>query len=186
LLSSWSGMQRRNVLTLIELFCCTALVGLLGCASLARPVPEPKPTDVNASFSRTWGAAVDYFVRSGVSVDTTDRSSGIIRADTTTMPPDRSHSGLCGGNYHVYPYWENGGARGWGLGYDYVGRPFGAPFTAIVHGDSTRATVSVTADWIDTHGKQIKCSASSRLLASEVAIKEKAEGRRCVWSSQCW
>jgi hypothetical protein len=170
-------MRPRNVLTLIVLFCCTALVGLLGCASLARPLPERKPTDVNASFSKTWGAAVDYFVRSGVSVDTTDRSSGIIRADTTTMPPDRSHFGLCGGNVHVYAYWREDEYVGWALGRDYVGRPFGAPFTAIVHGDSTRATVSVTADWIDAEGKQVKCSASSSQLASEVAIKTKAEGR---------
>jgi hypothetical protein len=166
-------MQPRNVLTLIGLFCCTALVGLLGCASLARPLPERKPTDVNASFSKTWGAAVDYFVRSGVSVDTTDRSSGMIRADTTTMPPDRSHFGLCG-NSVLTPYWE--ARRWWNWGID-VDRPFGAPFTAIVHGDSTRATVSVTADWIDAEGKQVKCSASSRQLASEVAIKTKAEGR---------
>lgn len=97
-------MHRRNVLTLAGLFGCTCLVGLSGCASLARPLPERRPTQVYASFSKTWGAAVDYFERSGVSVDTADRSSGIIRADATTMPRDKSHFGLCG-NSVLEPYW---------------------------------------------------------------------------------
>jgi hypothetical protein len=170
-------MQPRNVLTPIGLFCCTAVVGLLGCASLARPLPERKPTQVHASLGKTWGAAVDYFVRSGVFVDTTDRSSGIIRADTTTMPPDRSHFGLCGNSVPV-PSWSKYVGFYWTR--KYGERPFGAPFTAIVHGDSTRATVSVTANWIDTQGKQIKCSASLKTgweQQSEAAIKTKAERR---------
>jgi hypothetical protein len=171
-------MQPRNVLTLIGLFCCTALVGLLGCASLARPVPERKPTQVYASFGKTWGAAVDYFEQSGRSVDTTDRSSGIVRADATTMPADRSHFGLCG-NSVVEPYWR-GKYGGWALTRNYEGPSVGAPFIAIVHGDSTRTTVSVTAEWIDAHGKQIKCSASSKTSweqQSEAAIKTRAERR---------
>lgn len=169
-------MQPRNVLMLIGLFCCTALLGLLGCASLARPLPERKPTHVYASFRKTWGAAVDYFARSGISVDTTDRSSGIIRADATTMPLDKSHFGLCG-NSVIEPHWR--GRRGWAWTRNYEDPPVGAPFTAIVHGDSTRAMVSVTADWIDAHGKQIKCSTSSNVWEqrSEAAIKTKAERR---------
>ena len=170
-------MQPRNVVIPIGLFCCTTLVGLLGCAPLARPLPERKPTHIHASFGKTWGAAVDYFEQSGISVDTTDRSSGIIRADATTMPRDKSHFGLCG-NSALEPYWEDG--RGWDWIRNYGERPFGAPFTAIVHGDSARATVGVTADWIDAHGKQIKCSASSKTgweQQSEAAIKTKAERR---------
>jgi hypothetical protein len=169
-------MHRRNVLTLAGLFGCTCLVGLSGCATLSRPLPERRPTQVYASFSKTWGAAVDYFARSGVSVDTTDRLSGIIRADATTMPLDESHFGLCGNSVPV-PSWSKYVGFYWTR--KYGERPFGAPFTAIVHGDSTRATVSVTADWIDTHGKQIKCSASLKTgweQQTEGAIKTKAEG----------
>jgi hypothetical protein len=171
-------MQPRNVLTLIGLFCCTALMGLLGCASLAPPLPEPKPTLVYASFSKTWGAAVDYFEQSGRWVDTTDRSVGIIREDTTAMPPDRSNFRLCG-NFGVEHFWR-GEYGGWAVTSNYEGPPVGAPFIAIVHGDSTRATVSVTAEWIDAHGKQIKCSPSSKTWweqGAEAAIKTKAEGR---------
>jgi hypothetical protein len=171
-------MQRRNVLTLIGLFCCTSLVALLGCASLARPLPERKPIQVDASFGKTWGAAVDYFEQTGRSVDTTDRSSGIVRADATTVPPDRSYFGSCGKSV-VEPDWR-GRYGGWALTTKYEGPPVGAPFIVIVHGDSTRATVSVTAEWIDANGKQIKCSPSSKTWweqGSEEAIKTRAERR---------
>jgi hypothetical protein len=171
-------MHPRNVPVPIGLFCCAALVGLLGCASLARPLPQRKPTQVYASFGKTWGAAVGYFEQSGWSVDTTDRSSGILRADATTMPPDKSHFGLCG-NSHVEPYWR-GKYGGWELTRGYEGPPAGAPFTAIVRGDSTRATVSVISKWIDAHGKQIKCSTSSKTSwekQSEAAIKTRGERR---------
>jgi hypothetical protein len=169
-------MHRRNVITLVGPFGYTCLFGLSGCASLSRPLPEPRPTQVYASFSKTWGAAVDYFARSGISVDTTARSSGMIRADATTMPRDKSHFGLCG-NSVLEPYWNK--YRGFYWTRNYGERPLGAPFTAIVHGDSTRATVTVTADWIDAHGKEIKCSTSLKTgweQQTEAAIKTKAEG----------
>jgi len=89
-------MQRRNVLPPAALCGFACFFGVLGCASLARPIPEPKPTRVYASFTRTWGAAVEYFARSGVSLDTTDRSAGVIKADLTTMPRDKSFFGSCG------------------------------------------------------------------------------------------
>jgi hypothetical protein len=169
-------MRPRNVLTLIGLFCCADLEGLSGCASLSRSLPERRPTQVYASFSKTWGAAVDYFARSGVSVDTTDRSSGVIRADATTMPQDESHFGLCG-NSMLESYWE--GDRGWVWSTKYEERPVGAPFTAVVHGDNTRATVSVTAEWIDANGNHVKCSKPSNSWEqqTEAAIKTQAERR---------
>lgn len=171
-------MQPRSILIVVGLFCCTDVVGLSGCASLARPLPERRPTQVYASFGKTWGAAVDYLARSGRSVDTTDRASGIIRADATTIPSDKSHFGLCG-NSQIEHYWK-GTHGGWELITHYEGPPIGAPFTAIVHGDSARATVNVTADWIDPSGKEIKCSISSKTWweqGSEAAIKTKAERR---------
>ena len=169
-------MRARNALTLIGLFCCADLVGLSGCASLARPLPDRRPTQVYASFSKTWGAAVDYFARVGVAVDTTERSSGVIRADATTMPRDKSHFGLCG-NSMLEPYWD--AYRGWEWSRTYAERPVGAPFTAIVRGDSARATVSVTAEWIDANGKKVKCSKPSNSWEqqTEAAIKTQAERR---------
>lgn len=170
-------MQPRNTVLLIGLFCCTDVVGLSGCASLSPPLPERRPTNVYASVGKTWGAAVDYFAESGISLDTTDRSSGLFRAGAATLPPDRSHFGLCG-NSRLEPYWM--GDQGWEWNTRYEEPPLGAPFTAIVHGDSTRATVTVTADWIDASGREIKCSNSSTIgweQRSEAAIKAKAERR---------
>lgn len=171
-------MRPRNALIPFKLWCCTVLVVLLGCASLARPLPDRKPTDVYASFNKTWGAAVEYLERSGRSVDTTGRALGIITADATTIPSDKSHFGLCG-NSVIDHYWL-GEEGGWETARQYEGPPVGAPFTAIVRGDSARATVSVTAYWIDVSGKEIKCSVSSKTWweqGSEEAIRTQAETR---------
>lgn len=171
-------MQPRNVRMVIGSFCCAAIMGLLGCASLARPLPGRKPTNVYASFGKTWSATMDYFAQSGRSVDTTDRSSGIIRADATTMPRDKSHLGLCG-NSHVESYW-GGEHGGWHLTRVYEVPPVGAPFIAVVRGDSTRATVSVTSQWMDLEGKKINCSTSSKTSweqQSEATIQTRAERR---------
>jgi hypothetical protein len=171
-------MKPRNALIPFELCCCTALVGLLGCASLARPLPDRKPTHVYASFTKTWGAAVEYLERSGRSVDTTDRSSGIIRADATTIPSAKSYFGLCGKSV-IEHHWT-GEEGGWESIAHYEGPPIGAPFTAIVQGDSSRATVTVTTEWIDARGKQILCSPSSKTWweqGAEEAIRTTAEMR---------
>lgn len=176
-------MRLRSFPMLIGLFCCGDLVGLSGCASLSRPLPERRPAQVYASYGKTWGAAVDYFARSGISLDTTDRASGVIRVDTSTMPLDRSHFGLCG-NSMLEPYWL--GDDGWEWSRPYEEPPLGAPFTAIVRGDSTRATVSVTADWIDANGKQVRCTNTSNPWEqrTEAAIKTKAEERSKLYRRQ--
>ena len=169
-------MQPRNFSILIGLFCSADLATLSGCASLARPLPERRPVQVYASYEKTWGAAVDYFARSGISLDTTDRASGVIRVDASTMPRDKSHFGLCG-NSMLKSYWM--GDQGWDWSRPYEEPPLGAPFTAIVRGDTTRATVSVTADWMDANGKQVKCSNTSNPWEerTEAAIKTEAEER---------
>jgi hypothetical protein len=148
-------MQPRTVLALTGLFRSACLVGLLGCASLARPIPEPKPTQVYASFSKTWVAAVDYLAQSGISLDTTDRSLGVIRADVTTMPRDKSHFRSCGSST-IKTYWSED--QGWYWYTQPQDPPVGAPFIAIVRGDSAHATLSVNSEWINAAGKEVKCS----------------------------
>src|SRR5258708_33033344 len=96
-------MQRRNALALTGLSRLACLLCLLGCASLARPIPEPKPTQVYASFSKTWVAAVDYLARSGGSLDTADRSSGVIKTDLKTTTLDKSHFCSCSGSEIGFP-----------------------------------------------------------------------------------
>ena len=167
-------MHPRKVVTLAGLLCYACMVGLFGCASLARPIPEPRPTQVYASFNKTWGAAVDYFARSGVSLDTTDRSSGVIKADVTSMPRDKSQFGACGSSI-VKSYWHEYG--GWYWYTDSQGPPPGAPFIAVVHGDSARATLKVRSEWIDSAGKEVECSRTSSWWdqQTEAAIRTLAE-----------
>lgn len=175
-------MQRRNVLAVTGLSCLACLLGLLGCASLAQPIPEPKPTQVYASFSKTWVAAVDYLARSGVSLDTADRSSGVIKADLTATTLDKSHFGSCQGsvvefqggeyasNQHGGSYWYTP---------QFHGPPIGRPFIAIVQGDSAHAKLSVRSEWIDPAGNEVKCAETSRWRdqQTEAAIKTEAELR---------
>jgi hypothetical protein len=149
----------------------------MGCGSLAGQLPQRIDTHINASRGKTWDAVVDYFARSGISVDTMDRSSGVITAEATAMPREKSRLVACG-NTVFAPFWS-GEYGGWELIGHYEAPPFGAPFTAIVHGDSTQATVHVTAYWIDAHGKQIKCTSSAYAWEqrSEAEIKAIAERR---------
>jgi hypothetical protein len=119
---------------------------------------------------------VDYFARSGVSVDTTERSSGVIRADVTTMPRDKSHFRSCG-NSTIKNYWSED--QGWYWYTQPQDPPVGAPFIAIVRGDSAHATLSVSSEWIDAAGKEVKCSETLSWWdrQTEAAIKTKAELR---------
>lgn len=173
-------MKLRNALIPLELCCCTALVVLSGCTSLARPIPEPKPTQVYASFSKTWVAAVDYLARSGVSLDTADRSSGVIKADLKTTTLDKSQFGSCKGSVIEFQGGEYASNQhgGW---YWYTpqfrGPPIGRPFIAIVQGDSAHARLSVRSEWIDASGKEVKCAETSRWRdqQTEAAIKTQAE-----------
>jgi hypothetical protein len=77
----------------------------------------------------------------------------------------------------IESHWSEYG--GWRWDTQSHGPPVGTPFTAIVHGDSTRATLSVSSEWIDTAGKEVKCSTTSswKDQQTEAAIKTEAERR---------
>ncbi len=175
-------MQRRNALALTGLSRLACLLCLLGCASLARPIPEPKPTQVYASFSKTWVAAVDYLARSGVSLDTADRSSGVIKTDLKTTTLDKSHFGSCSGSvieFQGAEYALNEYEGSYWYTPQFGGPPIGRPVIAIVQGDSVRAKLSIRSVWIDAAGKEAKCAETSRWRdqQTEAAIKTEAELR---------
>jgi hypothetical protein len=174
------AMQRRNVLAPTGLYSYACLFGLLGCASLARPIPEPKPTKVYASFSKTWVAAVDYLARSGIALDTADRSSGVIKADLTATILDKSHFGSCEGSvieFQGSEYASNQHGDWYWYTPQFHGPPIGRPFIAIIQGDSAHAKLSVRSEWIDAAGKEVKCAETSRWRdqQTEAAIKTQAE-----------
>jgi hypothetical protein len=173
-------MQRRNVLAPTGLYSYACLFGLLGCASLARPIPEPKPTKVYASFSKTWVAAVDYLARSGIALDTADRSSGVIKADLTATILDKSHFGSCEGSvieFQGSEYASNQHGGWYWYTPQFHGPAIGRPFIAIIQGDSAHAKLSVRSEWIDAAGKEVKCAETSRWRdqQTEAAIKTQAE-----------
>jgi hypothetical protein len=75
----------------------------------------------------------------------------------------------------IESYWSEYG--GWRRYTQPQAPPIGAPFIAIVHGDSRRSTLSVSSEWIDAAGKEVKCSKTSVWWdqQTEAAIKTQAE-----------
>lgn len=139
-----------------------ALFVLFGCASLPPAPALRSDTQVNGSFGKTWDAVVDYFARSSIPVKTIDRSSGLIAAEATRMAGDNSRFATC----NI-------------LGLRNVA-PEGGTFNVIIHGDSTRSMIRVTANWIGLDGKgdRIDCVSHDTFEQEfEAAIKAKVETR---------
>lgn len=141
----------------------SVIAGIVLLAACVPPpsAPPPRPdTQVNASFSRVWDAVVDRFARSSVPVKTIDRSSGLIAAESMRINGDLSSYGGC----NVM------GVRN--------APPVGAGFNVLIHGDSTRSSIVVTADWIgvDGAGNRIGCVTTGKWEQEfEAAIKARAE-----------
>ncbi len=134
---------------------------LTGCATLP-PAPPARPdTNVHASFGRTWDAVVDYFARSSIPIKTIDRSSGLIAAESQRLSGDNSRYAGCKNALASVPV-------------------EGASFNVLIHGDSTRSTVRVTANWIGSTVSQmsIHCQTTDVWeMEFETAIKAKAEAQ---------
>ena len=92
--------------------------------------PAPPPVSVDASVGRTWDAAVEAFTTDRIGLRTVDRLSGLIVSDTVALPQSNPAHARCGS--------DMGMARG-------ASR---AIYTVLVRGDSTRSTVTASAQWI--------------------------------------
>lgn len=133
---------------------------LSACASLPPAAPPRPDTGINAPFSKTWDAVVDYFARSSIPVKTIDHSSGLIAAEATVLTGDNSAYATCSNGFLKFQ------ARG-------------ASFNALIRGDSTHSTVRVTTNWMTpapAGSKPIACVSSDLWEKQfESAIKTKAE-----------
>ncbi|MBP6670420.1 MAG: hypothetical protein KA180_13290 [Gemmatimonadales bacterium] len=112
-------------------FLLTAL--LVACAAPpATLVPAPRPATVTAaSFGHTWDAVIEHFAERSIPIRTLERASGIVITDPMRVDPDRGIE------------WADCGT-GW-----VADRfPTAGSFNVLVRGDSTSATVKVTARWV--------------------------------------
>lgn len=148
----------RNVIFVTARCCSLSL--LAACGTLPPPAAPRPDTGINAPFSKTWDAVVDYFARSSIPIKTIDRSSGIIAAEATNLAGDNSTYATCSNGYLRFP-------------------PRGASFNALIRGDSAHSTVRVTSNWMTpapAGTKAIACVSSDLWEKQfESAIKAKAE-----------
>lgn len=157
---SGSLYTRRMRLSLLAF----GLVLLAACRPTPPAAPAPRyGTPVNASFGRTWDATIDAFAERGISIETLDRSSGLI------VPA--GHSYVRGKDIQDALRYADCGKTGWGN----VILPFSVKYNVVVRGDSTRSNVVVRAFYRAIEGDA--CS-SKGLFESEAEanIKDKAEG----------
>lgn len=141
------------------------LVLLAACRPTPPAAPAPRyGTPIAASFGRTWDATIDAFAERGISIETLDRSSGLI------VPAGRSYAP--GQDIQDALRYADCGKTGMGN----VILPFSVKYNVVVRGDSTRSNVVVRAFYRDLDGSS--CS-SMGLFESEAEanIKQKAEGR---------
>jgi hypothetical protein len=138
---------------------------ILSLAACITPPAPPAPrsgTPVSASFGRTWDATIDTFAERGISIETLDRSSGLIVPAGRTYAPGRDAA-------EMMKYADCGGSRPIG-GF----LPYSVKYNVIVRGDSARSNVQVRAFYRTEKG--LDCS-SKGLFESEAEanIKTKAE-----------
>jgi hypothetical protein len=92
---------------------------------------------VNASVGRTWDAVIEYFAEHSVPIRTIDRASGIIVTDPMRVNEDDAMKWAdCGEDLLGYRVATQGA------------------YNALVRGDSTTATIKITALWKTAKGME--------------------------------
>lgn len=136
-----------------------------GCASAPKSALERQPLPVAASFGQTWDAAIDVFAAHNIPIKTLDRSSGLIVAEQSRVgPSDVAKFADCGRRLMAVVTAGMTGDIG----------PARADYNVLVRGDSTRATVRVTAHFTEHSGR--RCTTRGVFESDvEAAVKSGAE-----------
>jgi hypothetical protein len=141
-------------------------LAVAGCQPIKAPAaPEPRvATSVAASFGRTWNATIDAFASRGISIETLDRSSGLIVPAGRTYVPGDAATALryadCGTNM---------------MGV--LNTPGSVKYNVVVRGDSTQSTVQVRG-FYQSAGVGETCESKGLFESeAEASIKAKAESR---------
>ena len=144
---------------------CLTLLVLAACRpTLPSPAMSRVGTPVEASFGKTWDATIDAFADRAVSIETLDRSSGLIVPAGRSFRPGRDA-------LESLAYADCGKSA---LGQ--VIYPLTVKYNVVVRGDSTRSTVLVRAFY--RSDEEVVCSSKGLFeRGSEEAIKSRAERR---------
>jgi hypothetical protein len=141
-----------------------ALLLVCGCGTPARTTPIKRgPMPVNASFDRTWNAAIDMFAKWNIPVPNQDRKAGMMASVGVLVTGADSTWADCGrtqGGDQGRPQLPN------------VGR-----YVATIKGDSVASSIQVTPTWVSGSGAIVKDCVSRGIWESQFErdVKAKAE-----------
>jgi hypothetical protein len=122
------------------------------------------PTEIAASFGRTWDAVIDEFAEMNIPIQTLERASGFIAAEPLALGTADTTWADCGTALDRIP-------------------PSRAYYNVRVLGDSTHSSARVTVRWTAAGAGQgapmvVECSTTGTWEAAfEQAIKANAEGK---------
>jgi hypothetical protein len=147
-----------------------AVVAAAFVACVTPPAP-PAPrsgTEVNASFGKTWDAAIDLFAERTIQIKTLDRSSGLIIAEPQSVGSDGASLADCGSS----------------MGVPLVATS--ATWNLLVRGDSAHTTAKATVRFvrfgtfgISTTQETRECSTKGTWeTAFERDVKARAEAKK--------
>ena len=139
----------------------------IGCTSPAPPAPPPRPAvDLAASTDATWNAVIDLFVDRNIPIKTMDRASGFMSGELVPLAEEDARA------------WADCGTQ---LGPDPPATT--GTFNILIRGDSSRASIRVTAKWIRddrseaTRDARVCTTRSVWERGIEGAVRAKVEGR---------
>lgn len=164
-----------------------AVSALSACTTLAPPITHPTDAiaHVKAPPAKTLDAVLDFFSRRPYSIDSVDRSAGVVEI---TVPPSRyqdncyeSEVALQMAQNDWLPIYEPHYGDQLLLNHGNAVTAL-TEFTVRVTGDSTRSTVQLAAKWYGVDGKLLKCQLGHYWAGGfEDAIRGRAEARAPFW-----
>lgn len=130
---------------------------LAGCAAPPSVAPTPRaPMSVQASLGRTWDATIEFFAERSIPIRTLERASGLVVTEPMAVSPDDGAAWAdCGSGWVAERF------------------PTAASYNVLVRGDSSAATIKVTARWVD--GDRACTSRGIYEQELETHIRQRAE-----------
>jgi hypothetical protein len=131
--SQLGNSPRAWAMALSPRFVVGLTAGIFGIACAPPPSPPlPQPVVLSTPVSDVWDIVIQYFAENHAPIRTIDRASGLIVTDLMPVADSNANTwARCPSGIVVH------------------GQATSGSFSVLVHGDSTRTTVGVTATWSD-------------------------------------